>query len=218
MTQGTKVQRHIIIVLVLIFGIFCGSVIQASSISSGGAVKVLQVHQIANTLIAYQGDQFNVSLSITNVYGFQDIHNVTITIKIPSEIEFLNSSEPDLDPKIGNDTEEFNYDFGTLLIDEKIHFSVTYNVTSAETKSITLQAVNVTYRMENIGWDYVLSKPDEGLEIGLRGIRVFTTTPSLLPLPSGEIPAQPILSIIGYILPLIVFGMSIIVFRRIRYW
>ena len=212
MTQGTKVQRHRIIVQVLIFSILCGSVIQASSLSSGGAVKVLKVHQIANTDIAYQADQFNVSLSITNVYGFQDIHNVTMTVKIPAEIEFLKSSEPGL--KIENDVDKFDYDFGTLPIDENIQFSAVYNVTSDQTMSITIQPVNVSYQLENGIKGYVLTNTEE---IGLRGKRITTTTPSLLPIPSGNILAQPIFSIIGYILPLIAFSMSIIVFRRIRY-
>ncbi len=223
MTQDTRIQRHGIAILLLIIGILCGSVIQSSSHSSGIAVKVLQVHQVVNTLTVYQAEQFTASLSITNVYGWQDTFDVSIKVKIPQEIEFLSSSEPDLDLKIENDTDEFDHNFGTLRIYETIHFSVDYNVTSAQTKSITIQTVNVSYRLENGITGFVLSNTED---IGLRGKRLTTTTESLLPIPKGErseldlgvlkIPAIPFLSIVGYLLPLIAFSMNVIIFRRIR--
>lgn len=224
MTHGTRIQRHGIAILLLIIGILCGSVIQSSSHSSGIAVKVLQVHQVVNTLTVYQAEQFTMSLSITNVYGWQDTFNVSITVKIPEEIEFLSSSEPDLNLKIENDTDEFDHNFGTLRIDETIHFSVNYNVTSDQTKSITLQSVNVSYQLEDgLITGYLLSNTQD---IGLRGKRLTTTTELLLPIPKGErseidlgglkIPAIPFLSTVGYLLPLIAFSISVIIFRRIR--
>lgn len=202
----------------------CSSTIQSSSHSSGGAIDVLQIHQVINTLTAYQAEQFTVSLTIYNVYGFKDVLDVSIKVKIPEEVEFLSSSEPDLDLEIKDDSEEFDYNFGKLRIDESIRFSVIYNVTSAETKSVTLEAVNASFRLENGITGWVLSNTES---IGLRGKQLITTTESLLPIPKGEIneidfgsfkiPIIPILSIIGYLLPLVFFGVSIIFLRRIRY-
>ncbi|MFX1284419.1 MAG: hypothetical protein ACFFB5_12225 [Promethearchaeota archaeon] len=222
MIRNITIQRHGVAVLILILGILCSSTIQSNSHPSGAAVDVLQVHQVVNTLTAYQADQFTVSLTIINIYSFKDVLDVSMRMKIPKEVEFLSSSELDLEIK--NDSEEFNYNFGTLKIDKSIHFSITYNVTSAETKSVTIEAVNVSYRLENgiIGW--ILSNTDS---IGLRGKKETTTTESLLPIPKGKIneidfgifkiPTIPFLSVIGYILPLVFFSISIFVLRRIRY-
>ena len=217
-------QRHGVAVSILIICILCSSTIQSSSHSSGGAIDVLQIHQVINTLTAYQAEQFTVSLTIYNVYGFKDVLDVSIKVKIPEEVEFLSSSEPDLDLEIKDNSEEFDYNFGKLRIDESIRFSVIYNVTSAETKSVTLEAVNASFRLENGITGWVLSNTES---IGLRGKQLITTTESLLPIPNGEIneidfgsfkiPIIPILSIIGYLLPLVFFGVSIIVLRRIRY-
>lgn len=224
MIRSIRIQRRGVAVLILIICMLCSSTIQSSSHSSGGAIDVLQIHQVINTLTAYQAEQFTVSLTIYNVYGFKDVLDVSIKVKIPEEVEFLSSSEPDLDLEIKDDSEEFDYNFGKLRIDESIRFSVIYNVTSAETKSVTLEAVNASFRLENGITGWVLSNTES---IGLRGKQLITTTESLLPIPKGEIneidfgsfkiPIIPILSIIGYLLPLVFFGVSIIFLRRIRY-
>ncbi|MHA2244084.1 MAG: hypothetical protein ACXADY_03875 [Candidatus Hodarchaeales archaeon] len=224
MTQGIRMQRHGITILFLIISILCGSVIQSSSHSSVTAAKVLQAHQVVDTLTAYQTEQFTVSLSITNVYGWQDILNVSITVYIPEEVEFLYSSESDLDQIIESDTDRFDHNFGTLRIDETIHFSANYNVTSDQTKSITIRTVNVSYQLENGIIGNILTNTQE---IGLRGRKLTTTPESILPIPIGKrseidlggfkIPAIQFFSIVGYLLPLMVFSMNIIIFRRIRY-
>jgi len=129
---------------------------------------------------------------------------------------------PDFD--LENVTDELYHDFGQLSIDEMIRFGVTYNVTSKETKSITIQSVNVTYQLKNGIRGFILSNTED---IGLRGIKLTKTTESLRPIPVGEIeelnlvfmkiPAAPFFSIIGYLLPLLFFSISIVVLRRLRY-
>lgn len=161
-----------------------------------------------------------MSLSILNVYGFEDILNVSITVKIPEELELL-SSVPALD--LENVTDELNHDFGLLPIDEMIRFKIIYNVTSTETKSIAIRSVNVTYRLRNgIRGDTSSNTED----VRLSGKKLTTTTESILPIPVGKItefdlgfmkvPAAPFFSILGYLFPLLFFSMSIIVLRRIR--
>lgn len=212
-----------VIILLILTGITCSSSIQSRSYSSGGTASVLQAHQVVNTLTAYQAEQFTVSLSIYNVYGFDDVYDVTMNAKIPQEVELLSSSEPDLNSRIENLTDEFDYYFGTMSIDEIFYFSAIYNVTSAETRSIVIPIVNVSFRLENGITGFSLSNQEE---IGLRGKRLTTTTELLIPIPEGEltmidlglikIPAIPILSITGYLLPILFFSMSTIVLRRIR--
>ncbi|UCG90537.1 MAG: hypothetical protein JSU57_02055, partial [Candidatus Heimdallarchaeota archaeon] len=87
------------------------------------------------------------------------------------------------------------------------------------------EAVNVSYRLENGITGSIFSNSES---IRLNGKRVTTMTESLLPIPKGEIneidlgafkfSVIPIFSIIGYLLPIIFFGVSIIVLRRIRYF
>ncbi len=208
MVQGTRIQRRRFIVLILIIGAISGSTFQVNSHPSDVTVVPLQLIQVANSLTAFKADQINVSISITNVY-FQDILNVSMTVTIPSEVEFLNSSATDLE--IEKDAEKFDYTLGTLQVEKKAIFSITYNVTSSESISITLQPVNVSFQLLNGISGYELSNSEEIL---LKGERIVTTTQSLLPIPKGKTPANPILPIIGYLLPLIVFSLSVVVLRR----
>lgn len=215
-------QRQGIAFLILITSILCGSIIQSVSYSSGEAAYVLQVHLGLDTHTVYHAEQFNMSLSILNVYGFEDVLNVSINIKIPEELQIISMNLPDLDPS--NVTDELNHTFGRLSIDEMIRFRITYNVTSTETKSIALQSVKVTYQLKNGISGFVMSNTED---IGLRGIKQTTTTALLQPIPIGviteidlgfiTIPTSPFFSVIGYLVPLLFFGMSIIVLRRLRY-
>jgi hypothetical protein len=215
-------QRRGIAFLILIAGILCGSIIQSVSYSSGEAAVVLQVHLGLDTHTVYHAEQFNLSLSILNVYGFEDILNVSILVKIPEELEIISTNLPNLN--ISNVTDELNHEFGRLSIDGMIRFRIKYNVTSTETKSIDLQSVNVTYKLKNGITGFVLSNEEK---IGLRGEKLSTTTASLQPIPVGviteidlgfiTIPTSPFFSVIGYLIPLLFFGLSIVVLRRLRY-
>jgi len=215
-------QRQGITLLILIIGILCSSITHSVSYSSEEATSVLQVQLGLDTHTVHHAEQFNMSLSILNVYGFEDIQKVSITVKIPEELELILVNIPDFD--LENVTDELYHDFGQLSIDDDIRFRATYNVTSKETKSIIIQAVNVTYQLKNGIRGFVLSNTED---VGLRGIKVTKTTELLRPIPVGEIdeldlvfmkiPAAPFFSIIGYLFPLLFFGMSIVVLRRLRY-
>ena len=215
-------QRQGIAFLILITGILCGSITHSVSYSSGEVASVLQVQLGLDTHTIYHAEQFNMSLSILNVYGFEDIQSVTITVKIPEEFELILVNIPDFD--LENVTDELYHDFGQLSIDGDIRFRATYNVTSKATKSVTIQAINVTYQLKNGIRGFVLSNTED---IGLRGVKLTKTTELLRPIPVGEIdeldlvfmkiPASPFFSIIGYLIPLLFFSMSIVVLRRIRY-
>ena len=215
-------QRQGIAFLILITGILCGSIIQSVSYSSGEAATVLQVHLGLDTHTVYHAEQFSMSLSILNVYGFEDVLNVSINVQIPEELAILSTNFPDLNTS--NVTDDLNHTFGLLSIDEMIRFRITYNVTSTETKSVSLQSVRVNFKLKNGISGFVMSNSEN---IGLRGKKLTTTTASLQPIPVGEIteidlgfitiPVSPFFSVIGYLVPLLFFGMSIVVLRRLRY-
>jgi hypothetical protein len=215
-------QQQGIAFLFLITGILCGSIIQSVSYSSGEAAIVLQVHLGLDTHTVYHAEQFNMSLSILNVYGFEDLLKVSINVKIPEELEIISTNLPDLDTS--NVTSELNHTFGLLSIDEMIRFRITYNVTSTDTKSIAIQSVKVSYQLKNGISGFVMSNTED---VGLRGKKLTTTTALLEPIPVGEltaidlgfitIPSSPFFSVIGYLVPLLFFGMSIVVLRRLRY-
>lgn len=168
-----------------------------------------------------------MSLSIKNVYGFEDVLNVSINVKIPEELE-INSTFIDntilTDLDLENVTDELDHDFGLLPVDNTIRFKIIYNVTSTETKSIAIPSINITYRLESGITGFVKSNSED---IRLSGKKLSTTTESLLPIPIGTInelnlvfmkfPAASFFSFIGYLFPLLSFSMSIIVLRRIRY-
>ncbi|MFW9903609.1 MAG: hypothetical protein ACFFFH_04705 [Candidatus Thorarchaeota archaeon] len=215
-------HRKWIAFIIVILCILCSSIIQSVSHSSGEAAIVLQVHLGLDTHTVYHAEQFNMSLLILNVYGFEEILNVSIIVKIPEELEIISTNIPDLDTS--NVTDELNYGFGDLSIDGMIRFRISYNVTSTETKSIALESVKVTYQLENGISGSVMSNTED---IGLRGKKLTTTTESLQPIPVGviselnlgfiTIPSSPFFSVIGYLIPLLFFGMSIVVLRRLRY-
>lgn len=224
MTRKLRIDRHGITILILLIVLLCYSTFESSGYSSGETAYVLQVHQGVDKHTVYHAEQFKVSLSIRNVYGFEDITDVSINVKIPQEVEFMSSSNEKLDPQIDKDTEEFDFSFGKLPVDGVISLSIIYNVTSEETKSIAITSVNVTYKLENGITGSVLTNTED---IRLSGKKITTTTEELLPIPQGtrdeidlgliKIPATPVLSITGYLLPLIFFSISIIFLRRIRY-
>ena len=210
MVQGTRIQQRRQIVLILLVSALIGSTFHVNGNSSNITVVPLQLVQVADPLTAFKADQINVSISIANVY-FQDILNVSMEITIPSEVEFVNSSVSNLE--IEKDAEKFDYTFGTIQVEKKVMFSFTYNVTTSDSRSMTLQPVNVSFQLLNGISGYELSNSEEIL---LKGERVVTTTESLLPIPRGEIPANPILPIIMYLLPLIAFSISVVILRRIK--
>ncbi|UCE14186.1 MAG: hypothetical protein JSV04_03165 [Candidatus Heimdallarchaeota archaeon] len=211
MTKSTMNWLYGITALILILGFFSVIIIQSHGYPSNVDDKVIRVYQVANRKTVYYTEQFNVSISIVNE-DFWPVVNISLKVVIPSEAEYISSSRPDLDLEIEEDAEEFEYNFGTIDCDEKILFSVTYNVTSTKVKTITLEAVNVTFERLNGIQDFSLS---ESVDIGLRGKLETTTTTTLRPLPLGEEPAHPIFSVVGYIIPLIAFSISILVYRRL---
>ncbi|MFX0184343.1 MAG: hypothetical protein ACFE95_14765 [Candidatus Hodarchaeota archaeon] len=213
MAKNFKMQRQGIVILILIMGISFGSIMQINSVPLAITVDPLTVYQVANPDSVYQNDQLNLIVSITNSNEIDNVENVTVLVKIPPELEYISSSIANLE--VENDATEFIYDFGTLPENQNINFSVAYNVTSAETRTITLESVNVSFIIPRLNFerDFQITEP---IDILLKGERDVTTTESIAPIPSGTISANPIFSIIGYLVPLLAYGMSIIVLRRLR--
>jgi hypothetical protein len=212
MIKGTKLQRHRLLIVILIISALYGSFNQINGHPLTTNTIPVQIYQVASPLTVYQSDQLNASVSVTNTY-FEDIINITISGEIPSDLEFLFSSEPDLDSTIENDSEEFEHHFGSLLTNEILLFSITYNVTSSGTKQIELPSMNISFQLQNGIDGYLLSN---GVTVFLKGEREFTTTTTLPPLPKGTIQAPLFLIAAGYMLPIVVFGLSVLIMRRFR--
>jgi hypothetical protein len=193
-----------------------GSTIAFNGSSGRVMVDPLQVYQVAHPLSVYQGEQFNMSVSITNVY-VQDVLDINLTTRIPSEVEFLESTIPDLVPQDDPTAEDqiLRYYFGTVLVQDYRRFTITFNVTSDSTSTMAIPAINVSYRLVNGIESFVLSDPISPIEILLKGKTGITQESGLLPIPSGTIVAGPIFPVIGYLLPFLAFGVSVFIMRRL---
>ncbi len=212
MLKNSRGFQQIFCLLILIITVYTASIskTEANPFFIVNQHPVLQVYQVANPLEVYQTEQFNVSVSITNVY-FEDVLNMTATTSIPNELELLSSSIPELD--LENNSEDFYYNFGPIALNQNINFTLTYNVTSEAIKTLTLEGLNVSFRLQNGIESYRITNQ---IDILLKGERDVTPIKPLKPIPTGTIPAEPILSIFGYLIPLIIYGFSIIIMRRFR--
>lgn len=216
MTPDAKRKRNRSLVLIFLVCIILGSGITINKPLGGVADISLEVYQVAHPLSVYQGEQFNMSVSITNT-RFEDVLDVNLEGQIPSEVEFLSSTIPDMVPE--NDTSEddkiFRYNFGTIIRQEYERFTIKYNVTSNKTATITIPRFNVSYRLLNGYESFILAEPTDPIKILLKGEPGVTQEPDLRPPPSGTIAADPIFPVIGYLLPILTFGMSVFVMRRL---
>lgn len=210
MSRNQKTQRKGIFLFLLLLTLVYGSVIQSNGETQEIQAAPLQHYLVANPEEVYQRDHFNMSLSITNNY-FEAVLNVTIHVTIPSEVEFINSSISDLN--VENDSKEFDYQIGTIAIDEKLLISFEYNVTSPSTETISFQGVNISFHLLNTISTYEISN---SVNILLKGIQIDTNTATLLPKPIGTIKVDDVIIIVAYLLPIVFFGLSIVIMRRIR--
>ncbi|MFW9779284.1 MAG: hypothetical protein ACFFE8_10570 [Candidatus Heimdallarchaeota archaeon] len=216
MGDGSEWKRNRVPVIVFLICTILGSAIAFNESSGRVMVDPLQVYQVAHPLSVYQGEQFNLSVSITNTY-VQDVLDVNMTAIIPSEFEFLYSTIPDLVPDDGSTDEDqiLEYQFGTVPTQQYERFSMTLNVTSDRTATVAIAAVNVSYRLINGIQSFILAEPLVPIEILLKGKTGVTQEPTRLPLPSGTIAADPFFSVIGYLLPFLAFAISVYIMRRL---
>ncbi len=211
MRKSTKLQKHKILVLVLIFGFTLGLNNGIKGNASTTSTIPIQIYQVASPLTVYQRDQLNVSLSITNTY-FQDIYNVSVSIEIHNDLEFLFSSEPGVNTTFVNDSTQIDYTFGTIEVNGIILFSLTFNLTSSDTISIELPSMKVSFELQNgiVGHQFT-----NGVTVFLKGKRIEITTTIIPQTPKGEIEAPIILILVGYSIPIVIFALSAFILRRI---
>ncbi len=210
MSRNPKTQRNGLILFIFTLTLLHSSIIQLNGHTQETSASTLQTYLIVNPEELYQNDHFNMSLSITNI-RYEDVLNVSINIQIPNEIEFISSSVADLE--VEDDSSELDYTYGLLKFDEAFIFTVTYNVTSSSTQTLTLEGANVSFRLIEGFPDYTISN---SVNLGLNGVRDKTDTATLLPLPPGPISPDDILIIFAYIFPIGVFGLTIFILRRLR--
>ena len=213
MVEGKKIPLKQIFISLFIFSLICGSINQIDGYPlSTNATLPVQIYQVASSLYVYQNDQLRVSVSVTNTDVF-DIPNLTISANFHSDLEFLFSSEPTLDSTIGNDPNKFSHHFGILNNNSVILFSITFNVTSSERTDITIPSMNVSYILLNGIERYLLTND---VEIFLAGVEHLTEVPLFPQIPKGKIKPNIVLTIGGYMLPVVIFGLSAFIMRRKR--
>ena len=210
MSRNPKIQCKGILIFLLLLTLAYGSVIQSNGYTNEIQAAPLQHYLVANPEEVYQRDHFNMSLSITNIY-FEEVLNVTIHVTIPSEVEFLNSSISDL--TVENDSLEFDYQIGTIAVDDKLLMSFEYNVTSPSTETINFVGVNVSFKLLNGISAYEITN---SVNILLKGVQIDSDTGTLPPKQIGTIKADDIIIIMAYLLPIVFFGLSIVIMRRLR--
>ena len=210
MSRNPKIQRKGILIFLLLLTLAYGSVIQSNGYPKEIQSAPLQHYLVANPEEVYQRDHFNMSLSITNIH-FEEVLNVTIHVTIPSEVEFINSTISDL--TVENESLEFDYQIGTVAVDEKLLMSFEYNVTSPSTETINFVGVNVSFKLLNGISTYEITN---SVNILLKGSQIDTDTGTLPPKQIGTIKTDDIIIILAYLLPIMFFGLSIVIMRRLR--
>jgi len=213
MVEGKKIPLKQIFILLFIFSLLFGSINQINGHPlSTNATLPIQIYQVASSDSVYQNDQLRVSVSVTNTDVF-NIPNLTISGDFHSDLEFLFSSEPNLDSTIEDDPNKFSHHFGMLNNNSVILFSITFNVTSSERTDITIPSMNVSYILLSGIKRYLLTND---IAVFLGGVKQLTEVPLFPLLPIGEIKPNVVLTIGGYMLPVVIFGLSAFIMRRKR--
>lgn len=213
MVEGKKIPLKQIFILLFIFSLLFGSINQINGHPlSTNATLPVQIYQVASSDSVYQNDQLRVSVSVTNTDVF-NIPNLTISGDFHSDLEFLFSSEPNLDSTIEDDPNKFSHHFGMLNNNSVILFSITFNVTSSERTDITIPSMNVSYILLSGIKGYLLTND---VDVFLGGVKQLTEVPLFPLLPIGEIKPNVVLTIGGYMLPVVIFGLSAFIMRRKR--
>lgn len=212
MIKTTRGLQHLAIVLILVMTMTSASVLKINNTTTASTNQhpLFQFYQVVNPLEVYQTEKFNLSISITNIY-FEDVLNASFQYQIPEEIEYLSSTLPELE--YNNETETLNNKFGIISVNQNIQFSITYNVTSSDTKAITLPGINVTCLLQN---GIKATRISNEVNIFLKGEPDITEEEILKPIPSATISAHPMFSVLGILFPLLAYGISIVVMRRLR--
>ncbi|MHA1213840.1 MAG: hypothetical protein ACTSR2_10015 [Candidatus Hodarchaeales archaeon] len=211
MYQLAKRQRNKIFVILLIITTYYGAIQPLSNARSDISANPLILYQVADPTSLYQTDQLNVSISLTNIY-FQDLINVSIETKVLSQVEFLFSSEENIE--YDNETNQISYFVGNLAVDQKILLTLTYNVTSEKIESVTLPDVQVSFVFQNGITGTVKSSSE--IEIFFKGKKTVSTTASLKPIPTGTIPPPPFIELVIFSLPILAFAFTILIYRVLK--
>jgi hypothetical protein len=209
MPKNLNVQRYAFIVFFVIILVASSSILQSKGSSQDNNYYPFQLIMVANPENAHQNDRVDISLSITNIH-FDDILNISVEFDDYNDLEFLNSSIPDLD--VENETDERSYQIGDLHVDEFFLFSVEFNVTSSATKTITINGMNVSYHLRNGLSSYVISNT---VAILLKGEKKVSETGSRLILPKYDSPDDNLIYF-AYLFPIIMFGVSVVFLKRLR--
>ncbi|MHA1974913.1 MAG: hypothetical protein ACTSW1_18095 [Candidatus Hodarchaeales archaeon] len=211
MYQLAKRQWNKIFVILLIIITYYGAIQPFNSVRSDIAANPLILYQVADPTSLYQTDQFNVSISLTNIY-YQDLTNVSIEIKVLSQVEFLFASEENVE--YDNETDKISYLVGNLAVDQKIHLIITYNVTSKAVETVTLPNIKVNFMFQN-GITGTIESSGE-IELFFKGQKVISSSTSLKPIPTGTKSPPPYIEFVIFSIPILAFAFTILIYRVLK--
>ena len=202
-------KRILILFIILLMLNFSNSATNGQKLSINASPLIL--YQVADHITAYQTEQFNLSISLTNIY-FEDFFNVSLKINVPSQLEFLNSSK--IGTEYNNETNEIFYHIGDLAVSFNFQLTLIYNVTSDAIQTLVLPEVEVTFYFENGISGTIESQ--SSIEISLRGKKITTTTTSIKPIPTGTIEPLPFIELIIFLIPIVAFISAVFVLRKLK--
>ena len=211
MIRNPKAQCMTFFLLLLLLTLTYNSIVHSNGENQKIQLATQQHYMLTTPGNIYQGDQLNMSLSITNVH-FEAILNVTISVTYPNEVEFLNSSFGDL--SVDNETREFEYQIGSIDTDEILFMYFEYNVTDDRTGTITFEGVETSFQL--LDNKDPPSETSNSVDVLLKGPTIDTTTNTLPLKQIGTIDADDAIIIVAYLIPMVFFAISIIIMRRLR--
>ncbi len=210
MVRNSKAQRCALFVFTVFILILNSSILQSKGFTQDNENYPFQLYMVASPENVYQNDHLNMSLSITNIH-FEELLNITLQFKVHNDLQLIKSTIPELD--IENDTKKREYTIGSLDVDEIYLFQVEYNVTSSDTKTISVDGMNVSYQLHNGLSSFVISN---SVNILLKGAQITSETNTLPDLPSNLTTPDDSLVYFAFLFPIVMFGISIFVLRRLR--
>ena len=199
-----KSKSMIFLIFILVFTFAHSSTAFTQSIN---ATEVISGYKVSNKNVAVAGENVSVKISIKNVY-YVDVANITIKEIIPDGVELIELSDSEF--SIENLTDSLDYNLATLKQGETFNLTLIFNVTETEAKTIPFIDTYITF---------TISEGDIHGELNINSlslqIRQYEETSEAEP--SWPVPlavAGDIFTIIGYLLPIIIV-LLVLLIRRI---
>lgn len=205
MTTKFKSKSMIFLIFVLVFTCVLHS--STAITQSSNITEVLSGYKVANKNVAIAGENVSVKISIKNIY-YVDVTNVTLIETLPDGVELIEFSDSEF--SIENLTNSLTYTIATLEQGKTFNLTLIFNVTETNAKSIELPLTQIYYIITegDIHGDIRINS----LNLQIRQYEEIVEEEPSWPIPLAV--ADNIFTIIGYLLPIVIF-LLVLLFRRI---